>query len=101
MSLEYRNITLSDTEPTNPEMCDIWIKQVDDSYQSYIYINSIWNPMLSGGIYAAETDPDDHYFNIYIQNFMPTIIKNGWFWFKQNTGQLYIYLNGFVPFYEV
>ena len=96
MSLDYRKITYDDSMPATNQNGDIWIKAVGDSYQAYLYFTGSWNPIMSGGIFKTETNPDDHYYNIYVQNSMPTISKNGYFWLKTTTMQLYIYLNGFV-----
>lgn len=97
MSLHYRTITYDATEPSVNYTGDIWIQNIDDSYTAYMYIVDMWIPLLSGGVYVAETSPDNHYINVYEQNNEPEGIKNGWFWIKSSTGQAFIYLNGFFP----
>lgn len=93
----YREITHNATAPTSPLTGDMWIKPVGDGYQVYVYLDGDWIPMLSGGIYAAETAPDTHYINVMIQETEPSDIQMGWLWIKMSVLQVYMWLGSFVP----
>ena len=92
----YREIIYSASEPAGPMTGDIWIKAIDDAYQSYMYLGE-WVPMIAGGIYIAETDPDTHFINIVIQETEPTGLQYGWLWIKASLMQAYMWLGEFVP----
>ncbi len=93
----YRLITFSDTEPSSPAVGDIWAKPiVSTSYQFYIWINE-WLPFAGGGIFIAESDPDDNYINVVVQETRPTFMKPGWIWVKESIRVAYFYIFDFVP----
>jgi len=92
MSLHYRTVTYG-SEPTSPELGEIWIEQVASSYQSYIWLDS-WVEWVDGGNNITETDADTHYVNVVIQEAAPdSIIRPGWIWIKESTltASLYIW----------
>jgi len=99
MAIYYRKCTNSLTEPVSPAVGDIWVKPVaGTTYQSYIRINDNWITMIGGGAYIAETDADDHYLNVVVQEDNPeSFIQVGWIWIKESTGAAYLYLWKFIP----
>jgi hypothetical protein len=97
MSIYYRKITVDTSEPTTYQNGEIWIKNIGNTYQIYIYINK-WLAIRSGGIYEVEANADDHYVNVVIQETPPNnIIQLGWIWIKESIGQAYLYLGEYLP----
>lgn len=98
MAIHYRAITVSTTAPSSPTIGEIWVKPIGspDTYQSYIWIGA-WQAIVSGGVYVAETSPDDHFINVIIQEDTPTdIIKPGWIWIKESISAAYLYIFDFM-----
>lgn len=97
MSIYYRKITVTDTEPSAPSNGEVWIKPFEDSYQAYLYFNG-WRPVaMSGGQFIAETPVDTQYLNVIIQEATPTDANmTGWIWLKESTLQAFICLFGEV-----
>lgn len=101
MGIEYRKIEVSATEPTSPQLGNGWIKVIASStYQEFIYLNSLWIPSFGGGTFITETDADEHYRTVIIQESKPNnIIRTGWLWIKESKNQAYLYLFGsYIPY---
>jgi len=96
--IAYRKATLNTTAPSSPALGEMWIKPLTStSYQVYFWINE-WLPIIGGGTFLTESSPDDHYFNVIIQEDTPTdIIRPGWFWIKESVSQAYLYIFDFMP----
>jgi len=99
MSIYYRSITTSVTEPSAPQNGDMWIAPIGSStYQVYVYIYS-WKPVVSGGYFATETDADTHYITAVVQNAPPdSFIQQGWLWVCEIARTVYLFMGGvYVP----
>ena len=100
MATHYRKIT-NGAEPSSPSLGEMWVNQAGESYQMYIWINR-WYPLIGGGAYISESGADSNYVNVVIQEDIPySIIKPCWFWIKESTNSVYIYLWDFIPIVSV
>jgi len=101
MGIKYVKVEVSATEPTSPDLGSGWIKVIGEaSYQEFIYINAQWIPAVGGGTFITETNADDHYRTVVVQEATPDdIIKTGWLWIKESTNQAYLFMFGtYVPY---
>lgn len=98
MAIFYRKITVNTTAPSSHGLGAIWVKTLPTTYQSHIWINS-WIPWVGGGIFITESDADDHYLNVIVQEDAPdTLIQTEWIWIKESISTAYLYLFGnYVP----
>ncbi len=98
MTIAYREITVNSTAPSSPALGEIWVKPIGapTTYQCYIWIG-VWTPFISGGVYAVESSPDQHFINVVIQEDVPIdIIKPGWIWIKESISAAYLFIYDFM-----
>ena len=84
MTIYYRKVNYTQTEPSSPALGEKWILQVGGEYQAYTWLNA-WVIFAGGGTVITETDYDEHYLNVVVQESQPdSIIKPGWSWVKES-----------------
>ena len=92
MAIYYRKIHYTQTEPSSPQIGEKWILQVGGEYQAYTWLNA-WINFAGGGTVITETDNNEHYGNVIIQETKPdSIIKPGWTWIKESLLQEWLCL---------